>query len=623
MRGKGRWGWLWVLFLVSTALGLRGVHVHAAAPAKSVTVTRRDGHITIHTDGTVRVEETWEVIFHGGPFTHAFRDIPLNRVEDITDWAVSEPGQPYTQASTPGSPHTFVVERASDTVKVSWYFPSTTDATRTFTLAYTLHGALWIAPEGDQFFWKFIEADRGYPIESSRVEVVLPGQWPETQLRTASYLNGEEGPPAMFEDGRVVFQGGPFAGGTEWEIRVQWPHGVVQAEPPAWQTREAMKPYLILGGSVLVVVGGLILVGLGIGLWYKAGRDPATVAVPQVTHPPTDDPPGVVGVLIDERADRKDTVATLLDLARRGHVRFTTGQGVTLPIVGEVGGGVALERTPQPEDPLRPYEQRFLDGLFREGDVMVSMSQLRSRLPLAHSRLQGDLYAEVARLGYFPARPDRVRTLYTLLAAVLLLGYELAVVGFSWWAFGFHGSVFPILICLGSPSLLLATWWGGIMPRKTRKGARAAALWKGFQRYLLRLHDMREMNPERAAEIFESYLPYATALGVEDAWVRRFAAMEHVPAPTWWGPMPSRPAGRPMPGRIPGGLGRPMTASPRTPGLDTMAGSTFSSLSSISDTLLDALNTVARSTSSSSSGGGGFSGGGGGGGGGGGSSGFG
>ena len=133
------------------------------AQSKSVIVNRRDGQATILPNGDVRMVETWQTQFIGGPFRFAFRAIPLNRVEAIDEWSVSEGGQQYRQASDQ-SPNSYTVDRNSDEEKITWYFPSTTDQQRTFTLRYTLKGALRIYNDGDQFFWKFIESDRAYTI---------------------------------------------------------------------------------------------------------------------------------------------------------------------------------------------------------------------------------------------------------------------------------------------------------------------------------------------------------------------------------------------------------------------------------------------------------------------------
>jgi len=70
---------------------------------------------------------------------------------------------------------------------------------------------------GDQFFWKFIESDRGYPIEGATVVVHLPGSFASQDLRAATYYNSSEtqGETTLRGGDTVVFSGGPFGGGTE------------------------------------------------------------------------------------------------------------------------------------------------------------------------------------------------------------------------------------------------------------------------------------------------------------------------------------------------------------------------------------------------------------------------
>ena len=53
--------------------------------------------------------------------------------------------------------------------------------------------------------------------------------------------------------------------------------------------------------------------------WYRRGRDaPVGLIADYLPEPPSDLPAGMVGTLVDERADLQDVIATLLDLAKRG-----------------------------------------------------------------------------------------------------------------------------------------------------------------------------------------------------------------------------------------------------------------------------------------------------------------
>ena len=212
-----------------------------AAPnaEKSVEMLRRDGEITILPNGDVHIVETWEVHFIGGPFTHAFREIPFKHVEAIVNWQVAEGKRVYTEG---GGEYSFEVENRSDSVRISWRFPPTTDAIRTFTVSYTLKGALWIGDQSDSFHWAFIEPDHGYPIKASSVRVHLPAEFAPTQISTTAGPSADEksGAGKVVSGNTVIFSQNDIEPYEDWVIGVKWPHGAVNASPPNWE-REALR----------------------------------------------------------------------------------------------------------------------------------------------------------------------------------------------------------------------------------------------------------------------------------------------------------------------------------------------------------------------------------------------
>ncbi len=117
-----RYGWvlgrlfafalLLVLAVLAGSVGVPQAHAQDDDD-RSVEVDRRDGEITIAENGDVTFVETWETRFIDGPFRFAFRSIPLDRVEEITDWGVSENGQAYREGSGE-EPNTFKLERDGD-----------------------------------------------------------------------------------------------------------------------------------------------------------------------------------------------------------------------------------------------------------------------------------------------------------------------------------------------------------------------------------------------------------------------------------------------------------------------------------------------------------------------------
>ena len=600
----------------------------------SVVVNARNADITVLPNGDVRFVETWIVDFIGTGFRFAFRTIPLNRAEDIVDWSVSEGGTTYTNQARGDFVYTLSGGFGERTIH--WCFPSTSNQTRTFTLSYTVQGSLGIYDEGDRFFWKFIEADRGYTILESNVRVHLPSEVAGEDLTLAGFINGQEflqveeagadsgllfgqSNARIVDADTVEFWGGPYGGGEEWEIGVRFPHGLVSAERPNWQVIEDNAAFLAL--SVLCVAGIIILASaLGLYLfWYLRGRDkPVGVRAEFIPHPPEALPPGVAGVLLDERADMEDITSTLVDLAHRGYLTITE---LDSPGFGRKADFL-YERTEKGTTDLLPYELQLYKAIFSNRKSR-KLSNMKNKFYTSLPKIRTDMYQDVTQRGYFSRSPEAVRQSYGCGALILtgilgfaaFLAYSFAVTLTSeLFALFLGGSllVFPV-------GLLIASRY---MPRKTDLGARTAAQFEAFKRYLGNIQKYTDV--ENARDQFEKYLPYAIAFGLEKSWVLNFSRTDTpMPLPTWYHPYyPTttqsggrRGSARPVPG---GGAG--------APSLDDAAGRVFGGLESMSTglfTMLDqAASTFTSAPSSSGSGGGGGGGFSGGGGGGGGSSGF-
>lgn len=511
---------LWLTACVSTPVD----------QSQSVVVERRNGDITVLRNSDIEVVEKWEVRFVSGSFHKAFRTIPLKQGSSITGWQISEGDRFYRQSDS-GQAHTFDVVQRGDEASITWYFPHTANATRTFNLQYTIRGALRIYPDGDQLYLTFIEADRSYPITSSRVIVHLPETFAADQIKLATYQNRRESYGTRIIDGQtVMFSGGPFAPGAAWEIRAQFPHGVVTANAPAWQLIEDQQPVYnliaLFGAVMIVLVGGS---GLYL-LWDFFGRDhPGGIIAQHYTAPPDATPPGMVGLLIDERADLRDIVATLIDLARRGYLRISELSGMGPLAVRDI----VFTRTGQNETDLRHYERQLLDTVFGSRTQRY-VSDLRNTFHTAIPALQRNLYEEAVRSGYFAQNPQSTRYKFTAGGAAVLVLVILA---------GIFG--YPLV----SPYAPLAIWdfvaaagvalglvvIGPIMPKKTLKGATTVAKWRAFKRYLE--HIDRYTKIADVKDTFEHYLPYAIAFGFERAFVQHFAAVD-TPAPDWYQPYP-------------------------------------------------------------------------------------
>ncbi|HLI26008.1 MAG TPA: DUF2207 domain-containing protein [Chloroflexota bacterium] len=544
--------------LVFLALGLPAP---PAAAQSGVAAEQYLVDLAVQPDGALAVTEQQTFFLGGGPYRRGETSIETARVEAIRDLVVGEPGRDYRQVSTPTEePYTFHVQQDGQRLRVTWWFPPTQDARRTFDIRYRAEGAVRIYPGGDQVYWPAIEPDRRFPVREARVRVRLPAEVAPDALRAAAYPERLNARYTMLDARTVEFVATDLPPGEPLVIRVQFPHGLVNAQPPAWQAaadredwlQQNLRPAL----DFLMLVAALLILAVGLtwlALRWSASRAPTVGAVPPLLREPPDDTPApLVGVLLDQRADNQDIVATLFDLARRGAVRIT-------PVAGPAGpSDYLLERLPTEPEALRDYERHVLLAVFGEA-TQVRMSEVWRTFAGTWPTLKRALYQEAVRAGLFADDPELVRRRYqawgVTLGALAILGW---LVGAS--LLGHYSGLAwlpPLALLLVGLALLVAA---PHLPRRTRVGALAARRWEAFRRYLAATAAGREQAPP---ELFERYLPYAIVFGLDRSWVERFASTA-APAPSWYGIDPGPViiwGGPPWIGPM-GGPGRPADSGP-------------------------------------------------------------
>lgn len=583
----------------------------SAAPlAKSLVWDSYQVFLTIQPNGEVQVLERQTITIEDGVFSFGFAVIPLDKVERLEGIQIREPnGRVYQLVDYSNEPYTYYVNHLGNEVEIRWNFPPAGPGeTRTFDLVYTAVGAVRIYDSGDKLQWIAIDNERDFPIREATVVVNLP---PGAQFQLIDSAGVRTRWTTSPDRRSVTFVAEePLSPSDFLEVGVEFTHGVVPAVPPSWQAevdraefydlnvRPWVNLFLILAAAVLGI-GGPLGVYL---LWYTRGRDPQVGPVPEyVTEPPPGVRPGLLGTLVDEQADMRDVVATIVDLARRGYL--TIEEVEDRGFLGIASQDFVFRQGPGDGSELTPYEKRILKGIFSGGLAKRRLSDLRNRFYKHLPGIQEDLYEDLVRQGFFKRRPDRVRRLWSVLGGVAL-------------GMAFMGSIFlfPLAELAGAVYCLVGALFAtGVallvgsrfMPVKTRKGAEAAAQCRAFKTYLERIDRLTDL--EGAKDLFERYLPYAIAFGLQQSWVRKFARLEDVPAPRWYIP---HTMGRPVAAGG-GKLASPAPLGEGSGGLQSMSEGMAGSLQSMSDGLTRMLNSTSRvlstAPSSSGTGGGGFS----------------
>jgi hypothetical protein len=586
----------------------------ASAQSKTLFWDNYDVILNILANGGLQVVERQEITFTSGTFTYGYAVIPTDKTEGIDSIGVSEPGgQQYLQGPTK-QPFKFSVSQTSDEIEVQWYFPPTSNTTRRFDLTYIAHGAIRVYDSGDKLQWIAIDDQRDFPIQAASVTVNLP--------QGASFLDIDSGGVSAHwqqnssSDGVTYVADAPLSARDTFEIGVEFTHGIVPDRQPSWQPAFDrfgffdlnLRPWVTLGLGLLAVMfflGGPLLAYVA---WFSGGRDPEVGILPEyLTEPPESLPPGVLGTLIDERAEMRDIVATLVDLARREFLTIEEVKREVLVLLKS--GDFKFRKGGADETRLRPYEAEILQGIFPGKKSERNLSDLRNKFCTHLPSIQEKLYAEMVSRGFFTRSPEKVRQLWRSFGvAILVLAVILgSVIGPRFPDFALVLTF--VFVGMGACGLAVAIA-GQFMPAKTRKGAEATARWLAFKKYLERIETLTDIA--QAGELFERYLPYAIAFGINTSWIHKFAGLATTPQPIWYIPYVGggRSSGSGGPQRSLGGPAGGMTG---VGGLQGMSDSMAGGLQSMSEGLTRMLNSAGsamRSSPSSSGSSGGFSGGG-------------
>ena len=612
--------------LIACAVALLAILTLAVAPAaaetKSLQWTRLDSDITVQPNGDLQVVETNVINFTSGSFTYGYRDIDTSRLTGVSNIQVTEEGQQLRVATSQPEDNIF---------RITYYFSAARNEERTFKIAYTVQGATRYYSGGDQVYWVAVYSDRnGFPVLNSRVTVKLPQGAAATQAATYGATANVTG---AGESTVVAVATGPIDSGQQMEIRVQFPHGIITGQAPAWQAaydqqrtyEDTTKPFIdmiVLLVSLVIFIGGP---ALAIVLWYTRGRDPQVGLVAEyLTEPPANIAPGEAGTLTDERADLQDIIATLVDLGRRGVLTMTeTGKTNRSGLVYDRDWTFA--RGPNFDTQVTAFERKLLDALKLTTSDHYDLSDLKYKFYTKVDAIKNALYAQLVQGGYYKRSPETTRGLYGGLGALLVVLTIIAGV----IALG-ASDISSTALCI--PAALAVTTVvffviAQAMPSRTRLGAETKMRLEAFKRYLQNIE--KYVDLKTATDQFDKYLPFAIAFGLDRTWINKFASVD-APTPTWY--VPYMPYYGPV--RHAGGAGVPTAkgvgdmsdVARASGGLEGMNKSLSSGLSNINTGLAAMFTTVAStfvstpapksSSSGWSGGGGGWSGGGGGGGGG-------
>lgn len=538
-------------------------------------ILRYISDVQIQRDSSLEVTETIDVRAERNAINHGiFRDFPTRyRGPHGTQVHV---GFEFRGATLDGQPVPATTGTVSNGVRIKVGDPDkyVEVGDHRYVLRYRTTRQIGRFKDFDELYWNATGNGWMFPIDVAEARIRLPEP---AQFSRPSAYTGRQGSTGSLarvvenRPGEITFRTtaplDPYEGLT---VAAAFPKGIIAAPDQRQRTQWWLADY---GPPI---VGALALLGLGIFYyfaWARAGRNPRAGTIVPLFSPPDSLTPAAMRYVTKMGADNRAFAAALVDMGVRGHVR----------LVEEDGGFFSRDKTRLERlagsEPLPPEEEAALKELCLTGESIVMEQKNHEKFSSAQKNLdevlkrqyEGKLFnrnygwavagvllfaaALWATAAAIAAATDGAavwKILVTLgcilvaallapvihgssaagkclLALVMLAAGALALaagapifiqaLNSGWWL--------PLLLpALAIVLVVPAFWW---IAAPTREGRAVLDRIAGFKQYLSITEQERleRMHPpeDDTPELFERYLPYAIALGVENRWAERFAGV--------------------------------------------------------------------------------------------------
>ncbi len=476
--------------------------------------------ILIMHDGWIEVTETIRVRAEGDRIRRGiYRDFPTEYEDKLgNQYVVGFEPLSVLRNNAPEDSHTQNIRGGKRT-----YFGSAdryiNSGEHTYIFRYRASRMLGFFENHDELYWNVTGVEWAFPIDSASATVAFGFDVPSNDLTAEAYTGSygytkRDYTARIDPSGRVSFKTTkPLAALNGLTIVVGWPKGLVAEPTDVQRVGWLLKDNF----SLLVAVAGFaLLLVYYIPVWRRFGRDPEEGVLVTRYEPPQGFSPASLRYIRQMYYDDKVMTAAVVNLAVKGYLRIELEEGADGFLgIGKEEDKYTLVMTTPGKDapPLAAGEQELYEGLFLSNNSVVLENENHERLRKAkdwHKRsLKKDYKKHYFRLNGLLNVPAIL--IFVVTAIVSLLSGPSAL-------------VIMTIVVMAVTMIFFAI----IMKRPTLRGRKLLDEIVGFKDYL-EIAEKDELNlrnpPEKTPELFEAYLPFALALGVDQRWSEKFAAV--------------------------------------------------------------------------------------------------
>ncbi len=461
-----------------------------------------------------------------------------------------------------------------------------------FEITYKMERMVGFLDHYDELYWNVTGDNWAFPIEKARCRIILP--WNSRFLQYASYTgrHGSTDNRAKVVDigpRSIVFETtAPLMPGQGFTVAASWPKGMIRQPSRLDDFFLMIRDNL---GFIVGISGVMATLIYYLMAWHKVGKDPGKGQIIPRFEPPKAFGPAAARFILKMGFDNKAFSAAVLSLAVKGY----------LTIEDNKGQFTLIKKEGKKKDRLSEGEKSLLRRLFDLSSEIRLTQDDSSRVRSAIDTLKRSLSSHFERI-YFRTNlqyliPGILLSVLTIGAAAigandpftaLFLGVWLTI-----WTMG-TGFLqlmmfYAIKAAIGSRSLVTFAqafrallfglaftggWFLGcflystevgfqalfiflsllvinllfyqLMKAPTMQGRRIMDEIEGFKMFLETAEKKRlDMltSTDNLFELFEKYLPWAVALGVENKWADKFtqyltavsrSSGQKAYSPTWY-----------------------------------------------------------------------------------------
>jgi hypothetical protein len=492
-------------------------------------IMRFECDIIVQTDGQLRVCETLTVFSTGTHIIHGIAvDLPT-RYKNKWGFAYNT-NLTILDVRHNGNPVKSRIEDTHEGEKLYIGDPQIylEPGKHVYAVTYTISHHIGFFKEHDELFWNVMGFKSQFVVEYASAHITLP---PEVPVETVGAYTGYYGQRGEDFRAQILPNGHIFVETTKpmqpqqgLTVVVTWPKGFI-AEPSFL----ARVWYFVCDNIALAifVFGILLIILFYCFVYWYVRKNIVKGAVIPLFYPPNEMTPGSLRYCTRMDYDAKVAAADIVAMAVHGLITISYQKNAW-------GKGKYLLLKRQDTDEKTPVlYQKLYHMLFHDRDQVTLSSSHGSIIEHIASTISSYYYHDIGSEYFsFNTRYAVIAVLFSM--AVAGLTFSLSIVWQpEWW-------LMLIAICVIIHLIGLK-----FLRSYNQKGQKLKEQIEGFEMFLSATQTewLKTVGtpPTKTPQLYEKYLPYAIALGVEEQWSKQFAPIfqqlrhaGHTYAPVWY-----------------------------------------------------------------------------------------